>query len=512
MPIAPATAAATRTALTCEPPLFPPPSDHTVYRLDASPLTPKRPPASSLTLSQCNRRVPEGAIRAMITLRNTMEEGCSYNTLQDLFTVCDRARILQRQAHPTPFAAAWSMGPPVAPSPVQAGSVEPFPGGTCLASAPYLQQRISQQLHFKCYVVGTHGGMNLLTKWPGLTHEQSDENLEALGRLGGINHTDVVVPIRLNKQAPLRLLHIQCGLGPSPHHWQLLQMPHDRDKIDALFLLSDVAALRWQSLAGCLTHYVSDPARNISFGVNLLSGDVFVSHRAAETMPGAMQGRSFHFADLIRQEALAAFEGEAEQLEVAEGWSKARQYVATVAQGFAQAPTFTDHILFVMRHRDALLKELLLAPALTLSECQKAREEAMAVRQPVEALLTLWQIDLFSEPLTEARGHLRAAADHVRANLVFRAEFAYTNAAKAYIKAVEDVAPAIRAWCRTQAEHLKQLPREAVGLIPKALFMAVATGLVQGDASHRAYHRVTRGILAVGRPRIEQALGITGEH
>lgn len=504
MPIDPATVAATRSALTAELPVLIPPTEPTIFTLDASPRHPPLRPISSLTYSQCNRELRDGARDKMVEMRNQMEMGYTYNTLLDLFTISDRAKTLAAQKHPAPFAAAYSMGPPIdVPSDLAA-----YTGGTCFALAPLLQRRI-EDMGFKAYVVGCYAGMNVLTKWPGLTSEVAEENEEALKRLGQINHADVIVPIRVSKKSPMRLLHIQCGLGPSEHHWQTLQMPCDKAKIDAFGLLPDPATLRWLGINGCLTHYVADPTGKASFGIDFLAGDLFVSHYTAKTLTFSMKNRSFHFADLLRDEEFAELEGDAAQQEVAAGWEKARHYLATIARGFSQPPHFVDNVIYLMRHRKEVMSQLMLASARRLSACETERNEAMAARQPIETILLLWQLEPASDALSDARAALRDAAKLFHEDRAFSAALAYKKAETAYINAVEEIAPQIESYSYCNATTLQPLPRDQLGQLPKGLYQAVGRGLLRADATHQAYHRVTNGLKAAGRAAIELEFGVT---
>jgi len=402
--------------------------------------TPRLPALlTDLKPEQCNAELSPQTQARILELRNAIEAGPSYNTFNDILQICRRAQTLRAQGSKEPFAQSFAMGPaPLCPDP-QA----PYKGGNCFATAELLKQRIEQDLQLKAYVVGYYAGRNTLVQWPSLTSDSEEENAELLEKLGYINHVDVAVPQRRPNGGPLRVLQIFCGLGSSPHHWQTLLAGADDQRLAMLRLVPRPDVLRWQAIEGSHRFYISDPTLGRVFGVKLLEGEAFISHRVAQTLTAGIATpprvpldasgeilRSFNFGALCRRQAMLDPDDEDEVVELAREWRNCRTFLEVVADLFGQPPQFAADVEDLLRHRQDILRQIVLEPAATMSLCMPALREALQVGGPLEYLIALWRLEA-TESVTRARAAMEEAAQKVRSHQQFLARMAYSGAKEA---------------------------------------------------------------------------------
>jgi hypothetical protein len=472
---------------------------------------------TDLKPEQCNAPIPPRTRARILELRNDLEAGPSYNTFNDILHICRRAKTLQAQGSQEPFAQSFAMGP----APLEFRPQEPYRGGNCFASAEILKGQIEQHLQLKAYVVGYYAGPNTLVQWPSLTHDGEEENQQLLEKLQWLNHADVAVPQRHRGGGPLHVLHIMCGLGSSPNHWQELRAGVDDARIATLRLLPRPDVLRWQAIEGSHRFYISDPTCGRIFGVKLLEGEAFISHRAAETLaagrgtrphvPVNADGeiiRSFNFGALCRWQALLDTDDEEEVAGLAREWHNCRIFLDVVAELFGQPTQFAAEVEQLLVHHQDILRQIVLEPAATMSFCLPALREALDVSGPLESLISQWHLDTTGPALWRARSAMEEAAQKVRSGQKFSARMAYSDAKEAYIKAVEETAVAVEAVCAHSGDQLPPLDPQGVGRMPEQLYRAIGRGLLVADPSQGVYWRLVGPVKAACKRQIESELNI----
>ena len=472
---------------------------------------------TDLKPDQCNPALSATEQAHILRLRNAIEAGPSYNTFNDILEICRRAKVLRDEGIEDSFAKSWAMGPAA----LLRGPNHAYKGGNCFASAEVLKGSIEQKLGLKAYVVGYYAGRNTVAQWPSLTSDGEEENRQLLDLLGHINHMDVAVPHRSAQDMPLRVLHITCGLGSSPHYWQELCAGVDDDRIAMLRLVPRPDIVRWRALWGSHRFYISDRSQNHVFGVKLFEGEAFVSLKAAESLTAGRtttphlfvdtEGeitRSFNFGALCRRQAMLDTDDQDEVNELAEEWQNCRTFLNVVADLFGQPKPFAAEVEDLLRHHREILRHIVLEPALTVSSCMPALRGALDVGGPLEYLVALWGLEDSGRQLRRARRFMEEAAKKVRCGQEFVARMAYNDAQEAYIKAVEETAGVAEARCAQLGIHLPPLDPYQVGTMPVVLYRAIARGLVAFDSSLRAYGQILGPVHTASKHRIESDLNI----